>query len=97
MPVIVVGHCDSSKTQSLLNVRDTKSTLQRSDGAASGRIQERINRGDAQTLLEHRDGLANGLEGAWRGALFREAEQLFGKGDAEGALELEDKILVIAP
>lgn len=54
-------------------------------------VQERVDLGDAKTVLEHGNGLADGLDGAGRGALVDKTEEVLGEGDTEGILKLHGK------
>lgn len=80
---------DLGKAKSLLDVGNTQGLLERGDGASGVLVEELVDLGDAKAVLKHGNGLADGLDGAGRGALVDETEEVLGEGDTEGILKLE--------
>lgn len=78
------------QTERLFNVRHAQGALQRGHGSAGGAVQERVDLREADALEEHGNGFAYGLDGAGPGTALGEAEELLGKGRAEGVLELHE-------
>lgn len=74
--------------EDLLDVSDTKSLLERSDGAVSHALDIGVDSLDGDTLLDEGNALADGLDNLGRKTTLDEADELLGEGLAESGFDL---------